>query len=213
MLAGNVSSLEAIWSGVAIIGIAVAVGFLANVWLSYRAVQSWIERGWARRWGPRYKFVVGFLSVAGLLVLVWIGFAVLGINAMLSPPPLTPDRAAASERGGLILVVLEVFLLGLTGLLLWAWVAVGRPSMPNSAADEPSLADLLEASTEAGRTMGHLIADDLQMPVGAFDLIASDPRVPADVRRMAAEANESLDRIMERVRRLHAEIKRLGGAH
>src|SRR5690242_4524869 len=107
VLGDNVSALEAIWSTVAGLGIAVALGLLLHIWRSYRAVLGWIERGWARRWGPRHKFVVVFLVAAVLLLAVWLGFESLGINAMLNPPPIGPERTSSSERGGLILVVLE----------------------------------------------------------------------------------------------------------
>lgn len=210
LTASSVSALEATWSLVAVIGVAVATGFLAHIWLSYRSVHEWIRRGWAVRWGPRHKFVLGFLVGAGLLLLVWLGFVLLGINAALNAPPTTPDRAAASERGGWILVGLEVVLLGVTALLGWAWVTVGKPTIASDGEAE-TISDLLKASTDAGREMAHAIADDLQVPVAVLDQFSRDERLTDDARRQATEALACLDRVMARVRQLHREIKRLGG--
>lgn len=210
MLAANASALEMIWTFIACIGAAFALALLLHIWLSYRAVEAWIRRGWARRWGPRHKFVFGFFVGVGLLFLVWLGFVSLGINAMLNAPPPTPDRAAASERGGTILVLLEGALLGFQAVLFWAWVAVGRPTL-QAPSEPPTLAELLEASTAAGRELYHAFADDMQMPVSTLDLFAQDHRLPEDVRAASAHALAHLDQAMERARDLHREIKRLGG--
>lgn len=210
MLTPNASPLEIAWTVLAVLGIGFGVAFEVLVWLSYRAVTSWIERGWAIRWGPRHKFVIGFLIGVALLICVWVGFAMLGVNAALNPPPATPDRQAASDRGGWILVGLEAILLMFSGLLLWVWLAIGRPRMSDDH-PAPTITDLLEASTQAGRDIAHVVADDLQMPVYTLDVFSRDPRLPEDVRQASGEALVHLDSVMTRVRALHAEIKHLGG--
>jgi hypothetical protein len=95
-VAGNASVLETAWTAVAVAGTGVAVAFLVVIWLSYRAVMSWIRQGLAVAWGPRHLFVVSFLVGIGLLLLVWLGFDALGANAMLNPPPLEEIAADAS---------------------------------------------------------------------------------------------------------------------
>src|SRR5256885_10480837 len=100
MLPSTASPLELAWTGVAVLGACVATALLTHVWLSYRAVAAWIRAGLAVRWGPRHVFVLGFLVGIGLLLLVWAGFVMLGGNALATPPPLTSDREAASERVG-----------------------------------------------------------------------------------------------------------------
>lgn len=128
----NASALEITWSAVAVGGFAFAAVFWALIFRSLLAVNEWIRQGHARRWGPRHAFVLGFLIGIGLLVLVWLGFIALGANAIFNPPPATPDREAASERGGWILTALEAVLFLFQLALLYAWVAVGGPSIkPN----------------------------------------------------------------------------------
>lgn len=209
MLTPNVSPLEATWTAIALLGTVTAFAFLAYIWLSYQAVMSWIDHGWAVRGGPRHKFVLGFLLGVGLLIIVWFGFDALGVNAMLNAPPTTPDRAAASERGGWILVGLEAALLAVQGVLFWAWVTVGKPTLGSGQGS--TLSDILEASTDIGREMGHLIANDLQQPMSVLEEIAGDHMVSEERRADAALAVANLGLVMDRVRALHREIKRLGG--
>lgn len=203
------SSLEATWSAIALLGTCTCLAFLGHIWLSYASVQQWIERGWAVRWGPRHKFTLGFLWGVGLLFLVWLGFVALGVNAALNAPPTTIDRAEASDRAGWILVCLEAVLMAVQGVLFWSWVMVGKPTL---GTDHPvTLSDILEASTDAGREMGHLISNDLQQPLSVLEQVAADSAVTAKRRADAALAVENLDLVMVRVRALHEEIKRLGG--
>ena len=75
----------------------------------------------------------------------------------------------------------------------------------------PNLLGRLDASTEAGRSIAHAVADDLQMPVATLDAFARDARLPDDVRSMSAKALAALDQVMARVRQQHREIRRLGG--
>lgn len=129
---GNASPLEWTWTAVAALGFLFSLAFLFHIARSLLAVDAWIKAGRATRWGPRHKFVLGFLVGIGLLSLVWAGFVVLGANAILNPPPMTPDREAASARAGWILTVLEGTLFLFQAALLYAWVAVGGPSIkPN----------------------------------------------------------------------------------
>lgn len=210
MLTSNASVLEMTWLGVSVLGIAFALAFWAHVWASYFAVRDWIRRGWAVRWGPRHKYILGFLWGVALLLLVWLGFAGLGINAALNPPPVDPVRAAASERGGWLLTALVTVLLLFSAILFWVWMIVGRPRLA-SGGETPTISDLLEAATLAGRQMGHLIADDLQIPVATLDMFCRDAKLSESQRTAACEALDALDRVMARVRQLHREIRELGG--
>lgn len=208
----SASGLELTWTAIAMIGLLVNVVLLDQITRSYMAVSEWIRRGWAVRWGPRHKFVVGFLLGASLLFAVWLGFCALGANAIYNPPPTTPDRAEASERGGLILVFLEGVMLLFQGVLTWAWIAVGKPTIPGSS-ERVTLADLLEASTDAGRELAHMLANSAQLPVTVLERVAEDPAISPELREDAASALTSMERLMEHAGKLHAEIKRVGGVH
>lgn len=210
MLTENVAPLEAIWTAVAIVGVAVGVALALHIWLSYRAVVAWIDQDRLVRWGPRHKFVVGFLIGVLLLLLVWLGFVSLGVNAMLNAPPSTPDRAAASERGGTILLVLETVLLAFQMILTYAWVSVGKPTLHPDRAPHSPVA-LMFRAIDLGREMGHTVANDLQQPVTFLDDASRDDRLPADVRSDAAMALAYLQQTLGRVRELHATIRALEG--
>jgi hypothetical protein len=200
------SSLEISWTLVALLGTAVGVALLAHIWVSYRAVVAWIGVGLAVRWGPRHKFVVAFLVGVGLLVLVWLGFVALGANALVNPPPLTPDREAASERGGWILVGLESLLFLFQAVLLTAWVAVGRPTLRDS--QEPmTVLGLLLQSIGIGRELGHLIRNRLTVPVGLIDVTLETAVLTEMQRRDLIEARESLLAIGIEADALHQRIR------
>jgi hypothetical protein len=207
-VAGNASVLETAWTAVAVAGTGVAVAFLVVIWLSYRAVMSWIRQGLAVAWGPRHLFVVSFLVGIGLLLLVWLGFDALGANAMLNPPPLDPERQAASDRGGWILVGLEAVLFCFQIVLLWAWVAIGRTTLHSGAAPR-SFLDLLRGVIDDGREVGHAVANDLQRPVAVLEEIAEDASLPEEARTAATLALDDLGRVMARVHAFHQSVKRL----
>lgn len=209
MIPDTASSLELTWSGVALCGAVVALALLAHIWTSYRAVEAWIAKGWAYRWGPRHKFALGFLLGIGLLLLVWCGFVALGANAILNPPPITPDREAASERAGWILVGLETVLFAFQAILMWAWVAVGAKTLRPARQEAPTLGELVIRAIDAGREMGHAVAKDLQPAVALLDELARDDAASPEIRARAAEALAALDQALVRVRSLHAEIKAL----
>lgn len=207
LLPDTASALEISWTTIAICGAAVATALLAHIWLSYRAVMAWIEKGWAYRWGPRHKFVVAFLVCVGLLLLVWIGFVALGGNAIMNPPPTTPDREASSERGGWILVCTEAVLLGATGVLAWAWIALGAKTLHPARDEAPSLGELVLRAIDAGRDMAHGIANDLQRPVAVLEEVAETDGLDPFLRTNAALAVTDLERITARVASNHARIK------
>jgi hypothetical protein len=211
MLPGNASSLEVTWTTIAIGGAGFATALAGNVWLSHQTVVEWIRKGRIRRWGPRHKFVLGFFVGVALLLLVWCGFVLLGANAIANPPPSDPGREAASERGGWILVILEGALFLFQAILMWAWWAVGRPTLaPDSG--PTTLAALTLDMIDAGREMGHAVTNDLQLPVAILDEIALDPTVSEERRNEAAQALVALDRLLKHVHSLHTAIKAREGA-
>src|SRR5581483_6491208 len=100
MWPANASALEAVWTALACGGLAFALWLFGMIWRSYRAVCAWIEQERAVKWGPRHKFVLGFLVGIGVLVLVWAGFVVLGVNALENapPPPNAPAGSWSASR-------------------------------------------------------------------------------------------------------------------
>jgi hypothetical protein len=128
----NGSPLEFSWTGIAILGFVLSCVFVAFIYRSTRAVDVWIEDERAVRWGPRHRFVLAFLGAVGILILIWVGFIALGVNAILNPPPAEEIRAAASERAGWILVVLEILIVVFLSVLFYAWMTVGGRSVVRS---------------------------------------------------------------------------------
>lgn len=207
--AGNASPLELTWTAIAVLGVVVAAALVAHVGTSYRTVIEWIALGRIYRDGPRHRFVSGFLTGVSLLLLVWLGFVALGGNAISNPPPLDAERQAASERGGWILVSLELALLVFTLLLAWAWVSVGKPTLHPNAPSSP--AALLFQAIDLGRQLGHDLRSDAQLPIAVLDDIARDPSVPAELRVRAGEALVAISQMLRRVREVHNAIKALEG--
>jgi len=211
MFRAEVSALELAWSLVALFGSAMALTLLAQIWLSYRAVMVWIADGRLVLWGPRHRFVLGFLAGIGLLLMVWLGFVALGVNAMATPAPVTPDRVAASERGGWILVALELILFGAQGILVYAWVAIGRPTLTSGAAPRSPVALVFKA-IDLGRDMGHRVNNEAQIPLGVLEQVAANPSVPTELRMQASDAARVLDRLVAQIHEIHQAVKDLEGS-
>lgn len=202
------SPLEVTWTTVALCGTAFAVALLAHVWLSYRTVRSWIKRGWAVRWGPRHRFVLGFLIGMALMLAVWVGFVALGVSALYTLPPVTPDREAASERAGWILVGLELALFAFQCVLLWAWITLGRPSIKSPHEISPFAHLMLEA-IDAGRGLGHLVKNSMSEPIGLIDITLGTAVLTDQQRSDLTRARDLLLALVEDVDALHDEIKRM----
>lgn len=211
MLIDTLSKLEAAWLTVGILGALFALCLFVTVNSSYRTVTAWVEEGRLVRWGPRHKFALGFMCGIGLLFVVWAGFVALGVNAGLNAPPTTPDREAASERGGWILVLLELALLVFTAVLFWAWIEVGRPTLhPDRAVRSPVA--LMIRAIDMGREMGHVVSNHAQVPVSLIDEIIEDESLPPRLRQRATEAMPHMLAITSQVSALHRAVKDLEGA-
>jgi hypothetical protein len=207
MFSDDASLLEITWTAIALAGTLLAFALVALVWPSYRTVVGWIDREMAVRWGPRHLFVLGFLVGSGLLAVVWVGFDALGANAMLNPPPVTPDRIASSARAGWILVSLETVLLAFTGVLLLAWVTIGRRTLRPLAEHTP-IALMLDA-IDAGRELGHLVRNRIGVPIGLIDLAMAEAALTDRQRADLIEARDALLALVEEVGHLHQEIRDL----
>ena len=127
-MSDTASSLEVVWSFVAVCGFVFSLMFLGLVYRSVEAVEHWILLQRARRWGPRHRFALIFFGSILILTLVWAGFIILGIVALKNPPSPLPDNQQASETAGWLLTLMESGLLLFEGLLLYAWVSArGAP--------------------------------------------------------------------------------------
>lgn len=211
MLPESASLLETVWTGLALVGAACATALLLHVWTSYQSVVAWIEKGRLVWWGPRHRFALGFLVGSGCLLAVWVGFILLGGNALLNPPPVGAERAAASERAGWLLVGLETALLVCQAILMWAWLSVQESALSPETL-RPGLTQLVLRAIDLGREMGHAVANDAQLPVGVLDAVMADPTTDPERRRDAAEAIATIKRMMGHVTALHAAIKHLEDA-
>lgn len=210
MLGANASMLEATWLGIALLGAAVALALWVQIVASYLAVETWIGERRLVRWGPRHKFILGFLIGIFLFLLVWLGFIALGVNAVTNPPPATPDRVEAAERGGMILCGLEGVLLLVTVILTWAWITVGKPTLNPSGAPRSPVSQMFRA-IDLSREMGHTVRNDSQRVVALLDDIARDHALSPDYRSRATEALLTLAHMTTHVTELHQAVKRLEG--
>lgn len=104
------SLLEISWTVIAIIGFGLSAWAVTDDLLDFRAVRRAVLLKMAMAWGPRWWIALGFLGSDSLYSAAWLGFAVIGVLAMTLPPAPNPQREAASEVSGWVLVGMEIVL-------------------------------------------------------------------------------------------------------
>lgn len=104
------SLLEISWTVIAIGAFILTAWAVTDDLLDFGAVRRAVRIKLATAWGPRWWIALGFLGSDGLYAAAWLGFAVIGVLAMTLPPAPNPQREAASEQTGWILVGMELVL-------------------------------------------------------------------------------------------------------
>lgn len=116
----TVAPLEATWTAIAVMALIFTVWHLWDNWLNWQALMIAIKLGTAYRLGPRWWIALSSLVTSCGLLIVWLGFAGLGVAAMTVPPPLTSDRQTVSMVSAWLLVCIESVL---AAVQIWqAWV-------------------------------------------------------------------------------------------
>lgn len=137
MLASTVSPLELVWTLIA----ACAIGFTAwtvrDNWLNLQAIRQAVRLHRAVTWGPRYWVAFASLVSSVVMVVVWLGFAVIGIAAMSVSPETDPARRmAVSEWSGWALIAMTLLLASVQVWQLYARSKIRAPHRSMSADDE-----------------------------------------------------------------------------
>ena len=109
----SASPLETSWTAIAVLGLLFSLWLAGGGWLDWRAVEASIRAvpPRARRWGPRWWVALSAVVANGLLCLVWIGFAFVGLIAMqYPPPPRTAHQTTSTAWIGWLLIAMELLL-------------------------------------------------------------------------------------------------------
>jgi len=124
------STLEIVWTTVALIGLVFTIGLILWARFSIRAIFSGIQRGTVVRWGPRWNLVLCLTIAAILLALGWIGYIAIGVIAMYVPSAPTEEAKTASQVFAWVLVAMETFHAGACVALWAAFVSLSGKPIP-----------------------------------------------------------------------------------
>jgi hypothetical protein len=143
-VADSVSGLELIWTAIAVI----ALGFTA--WIcddnvrNYLAIRRAVALGRATMWGPRAWVAVASLVSSIAMFVVWLGFASIGILAMIvSPNDPASERARFSSLTGIVLIAMTLILAGIQ-----AWQVFARTKIRPLVGGESSAVDVAAEQTQ-----------------------------------------------------------------
>ena len=105
---GTASPVEIAWTAVAIVGLLTTANLANRSYRYWRAVQASRQVGYGgyRVRTARNRIVNDCLGIA-----YWIGFIVIGVLAMLTPPPVREANQHSAVIEGNILVAIEIILL------------------------------------------------------------------------------------------------------
>jgi len=205
----NAAPIEILRTVLTLVGTAISLGLFLHVWDRHATVARWVQEGRIKLWGPRHTFAVGFLVSVMFLLAIWVLLFATGINAMVNPAPTTPIAEASGYRGNLLILGVVILLLGFTGVMTAAWVAVGRPTvMPDSAPNSPI--SMMFRAIDYARDMGHSVNDNTQGAVGVLELLLEDPTVSQDRKELIRPALDALLRTREHVHNVHEAAKAMG---
>jgi len=145
----DASYIELAWTIPAVIAFIVTILMIVWVWSSFGALRSKIKQSpdLYRAWGPRWNFVLLLLGSLGCFGVSWLGYTLIGVLAMTTPPPYRDEVQEASDLFAWMLIGMEG-VQATAQLLLWAafralagqpfWPHNLHPSRPSPLADATS---------------------------------------------------------------------------
>lgn len=144
-MSGTANPLEITWTAVALLGLGFTLWKLLDDWRNWQAIRLAIRLGRAVRGGPRWWLSLASLGSSAGQSVVWSGFLAIGVIAMRAAPPLTPDRQAASEASGWVLIAMELVLAVVQGWQIYARSQMRGMRIPPNA--QQAQTDRIEAIT------------------------------------------------------------------
>lgn len=128
----SVSWLELSWSLVALTGAGMSLWMLLDAYYDYRTILVGIRQGYAKARGARWWIAVGSLGDNGLLLVIWLGFLLVGVIAMqYPPPPRDPAQSSSAASAGWVLIAMEAALAACQFWRRFIRVRVtGKPHVP-----------------------------------------------------------------------------------
>lgn len=144
MLSSTASTLEIVWTLIAVVAIGFTGWIVDDNVRNYAAVREAVRRGRAVAWGPRWWVALASLVSSAAMFVVWLGFASIGVLSMTTDP-LTPmeHRARVSEVNGWLLVAMTLILAGIQ-----AWQVYARTKIRPIASESPNQVDLAADQTQ-----------------------------------------------------------------
>lgn len=171
--------------------------------------------------GPRWITARGHLLAnlkflgAWVCALVWVGVAVY-LPSRTDEPTATLAQLVGWCRVLMAFCVLLAQIdqratrFSLSRLPLESWERmVAAMSAGMAPAERVALVRRLGLATDAGRQMGHLVANELQAPVASLSLLSDDEVLAPEHRAIVDDVIADLVGVAARARALHGEIKAL----
>lgn len=169
--------------------------------------------------GPRWYAAAGHFLFNLTLLIGWLLFGgVAAIAVYLPPRPGQTAEALTIVAGWLNFGFSVCVLVGqvhqraarfhLKRLPIEAWERMVATMFDGLDLEgRAELTGRLLRATHAGREMGHLVRNELQLPVSVLDAMAADAALTMVQRDRATQALANLERVAVQVEALHAEIK------
>ena len=117
----SASALEITWTVIAMIALGFSAWILDDNVRNMAAVRRAVKQERAVAWGPRWWVALASLVSSAAMLVVWIGFAVIGVLAMTVSPGASPAlRATVSSFSGWILVGMTLILAAIQAWQVYA---------------------------------------------------------------------------------------------
>lgn len=131
----NASAQEIAWSIPAVLAFCVTLVMIVWAWRAFEAIREGVRTSpdIYRSWGPRWNFSLLLIGALFFFAVGWLGYVLVGMVAMLVPPPISDVSREASKALGWLLICMETAH-ALAQALLWAALSAlagGPPSIPN----------------------------------------------------------------------------------
>jgi hypothetical protein len=131
----NASAQEIAWSVPALMALVVTLVIIGWAVSRFAALREGIRRHpeTYRSWGPRWNFLLRLIGAMVFFGIGWLGYFLVGMVAMLVPPPISDVSREASQALGWLLIGMEVAH-AIAQALVWAALSAlagGPTTVPN----------------------------------------------------------------------------------